>query len=115
MGKPRTKAQNKYIAKKYDRINLTIEKGEKEVLQAYAAARGESVNGFINRAINETIERDGGTGEESANRICLPAPPERKAAISAHAESQGESVNSFIDRAIDSQIERDALRRRLTK
>ena len=58
MGKASTKAQNKYIAKAYDRVNLTMPKGKKEEVQGHAAQRGESVNSFINRAINETIERD---------------------------------------------------------
>lgn len=51
-------AQNKWIAKAYDRINLTVPKGQKDEIQAHAAARGESVNGFINRAITNQIERD---------------------------------------------------------
>ena len=58
MGKASTRAQNKYIAKAYDRINLTVPKGKKETIQAHAAAQGESVNGFINRAISEAMERD---------------------------------------------------------
>ena len=58
MGKSSTKAQNKYINKKYDRINLVVEKGKKESIKEHADAIGESVNGFINRAINETIKRD---------------------------------------------------------
>lgn len=58
MGKASTRAQNKYISKAYDRINLTVEKGRKDVIRAHAEGLGESVNGFINRAINEAIERD---------------------------------------------------------
>ena len=58
MGKASTRAQNKYIEKAYDRINLTVYKGEKETIQAHAAERGESVNGVINRAIREAMERD---------------------------------------------------------
>ena len=58
MGKASTKAQNKYISKAYDRINLTMPKGKKDTVQAHAAKRGESVNSFINRAIDEAIERD---------------------------------------------------------
>ena len=58
MGKASTKAQNKYIEKKYDRINLVVEKGKKEKIKEHAESRGESVNGFINRAIDETINRD---------------------------------------------------------
>ena len=58
MGKAATKAQNKYIAKAYDRVNLTMPKGKKEDIQAHVAQRGESVNAFINRAIDEAMARD---------------------------------------------------------
>ena len=58
MGKASTKAQNKYIAKTYDRINLTMPKGKKDAVQDHAAQNGESVNAFINRAIDEAMERD---------------------------------------------------------
>ena len=50
--------KNAWIAEKLDRINLTMPKGCKEELKAHAAAQGESVNAFINRAITEAIERD---------------------------------------------------------
>ena len=50
--------RNNWIAEKLDRINLTVPKGRKAVIQAHAAARGESVNGFIGRAIEEAMERD---------------------------------------------------------
>ena len=50
--------QNRYIAKTYDRINLTVPRGQKETIRTHAAARGESVNAFIARAIRETMERD---------------------------------------------------------
>ena len=56
--KAQQKATNKYISKAYDRVNLTLPKGQKEAIQAHAAALGESVNGFIGRAITEAIERD---------------------------------------------------------
>ena len=56
--KAQQKAQNKWIANNYDRINLTVPKGDKEVLQAHAQAQGESLNKFINRAINEQVKRD---------------------------------------------------------
>lgn len=50
--------QNNYIAKKYDRINLTVDKGRKDIIKAHADHHSESLNGFINRAITETMERD---------------------------------------------------------
>lgn len=56
--KAQQRAQNKWISKAYDRINLTVPKGQKEDIQAHAAALGESVNGFIGRAIAEAMERD---------------------------------------------------------
>lgn len=57
--KANQKAVNKYVKANYDRINVTMPKGKKETIQAHAAARGESVNGFINRAIDGQIQRDG--------------------------------------------------------
>lgn len=51
---------NAYIAKAYDRINLTVPKGQKEVIKAHADQYdGGSVNAFIQRAIREAMERDG--------------------------------------------------------
>ena len=59
---PYTEAQKrataKYNAKAYDRIEVKVPKGKKVSIQAYAEANGESVNGFINRAIEETMARD---------------------------------------------------------
>lgn len=53
-----TTYKNQFIEKTYDRINLTVPKGKKDYIKFHADKRGESVNGFINRAIEETIERD---------------------------------------------------------
>ena len=50
---------NRYTKNNYDRINTTVPKGKREEIKAHAYARGESVNGFINRAIREAMERDG--------------------------------------------------------
>ena len=53
---------NKYVKNNYDRINVTMPKGKRDVLKAHAEAQGESVNGFINRAIDETMARDNAAG-----------------------------------------------------
>ena len=58
VSKAQQRAVNKYMAANYDRINLTVPKGRKDMIQAHAEAHSESVNGFINRAILETMERD---------------------------------------------------------
>lgn len=52
------KYNNQFIKQAYDRINLTVPKGQKDVIQAHAQAQGESVNAFIGRAIFEAMERD---------------------------------------------------------
>lgn len=42
---------NSFIAQAYDRINLTVPKGQKELIKAHAEKQGESVNAYINRLI----------------------------------------------------------------
>lgn len=54
----KAKWQNDYIARAYDRINLTVPKGTKEEIKAHAEKNGESVNGFINRLIDEAIKQE---------------------------------------------------------
>ena len=43
---------------KFAVARVRMERETYEVVQAHAEAHGESVNGFINRAIGETMERD---------------------------------------------------------
>lgn len=59
--KAQQKAVNKYMAENYDRVNLTMPKGRKDEIKAHAEKNGESVNAFINRAIDETMEREADT------------------------------------------------------
>ncbi len=68
VSKAQQKAVNKYMKENYDRVNLTMPKGRKELVQAHAEARGESVNGFINRAISEAMERDKAAPEGAEGR-----------------------------------------------
>lgn len=53
--KAQQKAVHKYVKVNYDRLELTVPKGRKEEIKAFAAAQGETVNGFINRLINEAM------------------------------------------------------------
>ena len=59
---PASKAQQRAVAKymknNYDEIKIRIAKGEKDKIKAHAETKGESVNGFIKRAIDETMERE---------------------------------------------------------
>ena len=52
------KYNNDYNREQYDRIALMVKKGRKAELQAYAASKNESLNAFINRAIDEAISRE---------------------------------------------------------
>ena len=54
------RSAKKWDAANLDRISIAVPKGQKDTIKAHAEAHSESVNGFINRAIEETIERDNG-------------------------------------------------------
>lgn len=53
----KTDYKNAWLAEKLDRINLTVPKGKKEIIQRLAADLGLSVNAFINQAIDEQIQK----------------------------------------------------------
>lgn len=112
MGKASTRAQNRYIAKAYDRINLTVPKGKKETIQAHAETQGESVNGFINRAIDHQISQDRDKGPSGAlqdpsgcRMVSLPSEAYERAV--AASEAAGEGLPDFVVRAVETQAKRD--------
>ena len=107
--KAQQKAVTKYVKAKYDRFGLTMPKGELDVIKAHAEARSESVNGFINRAIQETMERDTDAAQ---------APQEAGVGLTlstrqAAQEAAGEAVPQFVARAVETQAQRDAMSRRM--
>ena len=63
ISKAQQRATANYVKKTYDRIEVKVSKGKKDVIQAHAEAQGESLNAFINRAILETMERDNDAAE----------------------------------------------------
>lgn len=76
VSKAQQKAVHKYIKANYDRLELTVPQGRKDKIKSHALAMGESVNGFINRAITEAMERDtitpGGYTEGDTPRRLVP-------------------------------------------
>lgn len=52
------RANAKYNAKAYDRIQVYVTKGKRDAIREFAELGGESVNGFINRAIDEAMKRE---------------------------------------------------------
>lgn len=106
VSKAQQRSVNKYVKENYDRINVTFSKGRKDVIKAFADAQGESVNGFINRAVSAAM-----SGEQAAGDFA-PAPlvtPERFVKISEHIKRTGETPEEFVGRAIEDTIARDAV------
>ena len=63
MGRQYTEAQaraTKEYMKKNTVLRVVVSKERKEIIEEHAKANGESMSAFINRAINETIEREKG-------------------------------------------------------
>ncbi len=58
VSKAQQKAVAKYMKNNYDELKIRTEKGQKDIIKAHAEALGESMNQFVIRAINETMERD---------------------------------------------------------
>lgn len=56
--KAQQKAVAKYESKAYDKTLIRMPKGYLPAVKVHATERGETLNGFINRAITETIQRD---------------------------------------------------------
>lgn len=66
VSKAQQRAVNKYMKENYDRFLLVMRpKGRLETVKAHAASRGESASGFINRAIDEAMKRDGEGGKRN--------------------------------------------------
>ncbi|MBR1562973.1 MAG: hypothetical protein IJ645_07185 [Ruminococcus sp.] len=57
MAKAQTKASNKYNAKAYDRIAVQVKKGQRDIIRAHAEAQGLSLNGYINKLIEQDMKQ----------------------------------------------------------
>ena len=54
----RKQGNRRWDAENLDRVSIAMPKGKKDKIKAHAEDQGESVNGFINRAIDEQMVRD---------------------------------------------------------
>lgn len=111
--KANQRAVNKYKKNNYDRIEITVPKGQRDAFQAHAAAQGESTNAFIGRAIHEAIERDTGAIQDASEARGISLGISTIKTAQEAAEAAGEAVPVFIDRAITTQAQRDELGRRM--
>ena len=57
MGTAATRAKNKYNAENYERVSLSVPKGDKEKYKAAAEAAGKSLNQFIIDCIEEKMDK----------------------------------------------------------
>ena len=55
ISKAQQDAVRRYNGKAYENINLTIRKGNKDIIKGRAAETGQSVNGYINSLLAEDI------------------------------------------------------------
>lgn len=127
--KARQRATAKYEAKAYDKTLIRLPKGRLDEIRAHIEPAGESLNGFIGRAITETMERDGGgdtvvnhdgssgaagpgavqqkAAETSAGAGVISLPPDTLKAAQEAAEYAMETVPEFLSRAVTAQAQRD--------
>ncbi len=61
----RRKASAKYLKETVEDIRIRVPKGRKAEIKAHADAMGESMNQFVVRAINETMEQDARRSEQA--------------------------------------------------
>ena len=138
----RKAGNRKWDAANLDRLSIALPKGHKETIQAHAAARGESVNGFIGRAIGEIMERDNGGGTDSranaaesvsgVRATSIPSQPETLAeakrmvraagdvilpsllreSVADASRAAGETDDAFLWRAVSAQAEQDRGKRK---
>ncbi len=89
-GKNSYESIKRYQDKAYDKILVRLPKGKKGTVQAHAEAHSESVNGFINRAIDNQIFQDRDKGPSEV----LQAPPGALTIDAAQraAEAAGEDI-----------------------
>lgn len=58
ISKAQQKAVHKYVKNNYDRLELTVPKGQKDIIKAAAESAGESLNTYVRNAINQRMERE---------------------------------------------------------
>lgn len=63
----RKEGNKRWDEKNIDRISIAVPKGKKDTIREHATATGESLNAFINRAIDQTIQQDKESVQDNEN------------------------------------------------
>lgn len=106
------RAVAKYNAANYERVELRLKRGKKDTVKAHAESYGESLNEFVNRAIDCQMERDGAGGPQEAAGAAAGAggislSSDTLESAQQAAERTGEAVGEFLARAVETQVKRD--------
>ncbi len=56
------RAVHKYVKNNYDRLELSVPKGEKEEIQQAAKQAGQSVNAYVYEAVKRRMEQEQNPG-----------------------------------------------------
>lgn len=130
--KAQQKAVSKYMKENYDVYQIRMPKGRKEIIQNAAIAVGQSVNAYINQAIDGRMERDNGGGVSpeaartppedaqtltEAKRIVRGAgdvilPSLLRESVAEASRAAGETDDAFLWRAVSAQAEQDSEKRK---
>ena len=106
-GKNSYESIKRYEDKAYDNVLVRMPNGRKDEIQTFAAQTGESVNGFINRAIVEAMgERLQKPAGAPQGEWAILTPAALKTAQEA-AQRAGETVPAFVGRAVETQAQRE--------
>ena len=58
VSKAQQQSHRKWNESNLDRLYITVPKGQKDIIKTIAETKGESLNSYINKAIQNQIERD---------------------------------------------------------
>lgn len=67
------RAVHKYVKNNYDRLELSVPKGEKEEIQQAAKQAGQSVNAYVYEAVKRRMEQEQATADRGGRIKKLPA------------------------------------------
>ena len=96
VSKSQQKAVHKYVKANYDRMELTVPKGRKELIKARAEAQGQSVNAYINAAIDEKMSREAvGSSTRPAEAAAVSLPYEDQKRTPTVAQGRAEGVERY--------------------
>lgn len=106
--KAQKKSARKWDAANLDRVSVAMPRGRKDAIRERAAAQGESMNGFINAAIDSALSPQDAP-QCAVSDFTAMAVSEGVELVKAHTERTGEATEAFIRRAIADTIKRDTV------